>query len=449
MRSALVLVLIFAGLAGSLLSRHIGLLNYVWFSLFRPIEWIWWNVYWMRLSLVSGLMLIVPCLLTGKLPNVTHPISLLSWAFMGTVVIAHYTSYLASNLDWVDQFFRLLLVVTLSITLVDTKAKLTHLVAVIAGSFAFFSAKAGVSYLMGGGAVFAEGQAGAFADNNGYALAVNMAIPLMAAAGTTLQWNVPALKRIRQGFLVSIPLSVLTVIGTMSRAGLLGLAALGVVFVGLQRRPLLWGGGVLTVAALTFAVAPLPEGYLERMQTIRTYEEVGEGSALSRFHYWHIAVVMVERHPFGVGLRRYDEAYDAHDDSAGAWGFSRSVHNSHLEVLAELGYMGFVLWLVIFAYAFWACLKVRFGAVSLPGLSDDDRALYVNLSTAYMASMFAFIVGGSFIAAANNDLTWMTFGCIAITERLYRADVAALRPARVATDRAAAVVPRPQRKAIA
>lgn len=449
MRSALVLVIIFLGFAGSVVSRHFALLNYVWFSLFRPVEWMWWNVYWMRLSLVAGLLFLVPNLLSGKLPNFTHPISLLCWAFFGTVLVAHQTSYLASPIDWVDQFFRLLLVVTMSITLVDTKKKLTQLVAVIAGSFAFFSAKAGVMYMLGGGVQFAAGQAGAFVDNNGYAMAVNMAMPLMAATGAILQVDVPYLKRIRQAFFVSIPFSVLTVIGTMSRAGLLGLGALAAATVMLTRRPFMWGGGLLVAGALTLAVAPLPEGYLERMNTIRTYEEVGEGSALSRFHFWRIALVMVERHPWGVGLRRYDNAYDDHDDSAGYWGSGRSVHNSHLEVLAEMGYLGFILWIVIFIYAFLACLRVRYGAVSLPGLSDDDRKLYVTLATAYMTSMFAFIVSGSFIASANNDLTWMTFGCIAITERLYRADVAALRPARITTDRAVAVLPKPRRQAIA
>lgn len=449
MRSALVLILIFLGFAGSVVSRQLGLLNYVWFSLFRPVEWIFWDVYWMRLSLVSGLLFVVPCVLTGKLPNVTHPISLLSWAFFGTVLIAHQTSYLASPIDWVDQFFRLLLVVTMSITIVDTKKKLSQLVAVIAGSFAFFSAKAGVVYILGGGVQFAEGQAGAFIDNNGYAMAVDMAMPLMAATGTVLQANVPYLKQIRQGFFLSIPFSVLTVIGTFSRAGLLGLGALAVTAVALTRRPFLWGGGLLVGGALTLAVAPLPQGYLERMNTIRTYEEVGEASALSRFHFWRIALVMVERNPWGVGLRRYDNAYDQHDDSAGYWGTGRSVHNSHLEVLAEMGYLGFILWIVLFIYAFLACLRLRYGAVSLPGLSDDDRKFYVTLATAYMASMFAFIVSGSFIALANNDLTWLTFGCVAITERLYRADVLALRPARVSTDRAAAVLPRPRRQAIA
>jgi putative inorganic carbon (hco3(-)) transporter len=449
MRSIFVLFLIAIGFTGAVVSRHYGLLTYVWFALFRPVDWMWWNVAPLRLSLVAGLLFLVPCILTGKLPNVTHPMSILSSLFFGTVVVAHYTSYLPSNLDWVDQFARLLIVCTLSITLVDTKKKLSQLVAVMAGSFAFFSAKAGFFFLLGGGVQFSAGQAGAFIDNNGYALAVNMAIPLMAAAASTLQADVPYLKQFRQSFLLCIPFSIMTVIGTMSRAGLLSLGALAVVVTILQRRPFLWAGGMLLGGLLTYAVVPLPEGYVDRMQTIQTYEQVGEGSALSRFHFWRIALVMAERHPFGVGLRRYDDAYDDHDDTAGYWGSHRSVHNSHLGVLAEQGYAGFALWILTFAYAYWTCMRVRFGATSLPGLSDEDRRFYVTIATAFMASMFAFIVGGSFIAASNNDLTWLTFACIAILQRLYRADAAALREKPIATDRAAAVVPRPRRQAIA
>lgn len=450
MRSLFVLALIAIGFAASVVSRQAALLTYVWFSLFRPMEWMWMDLSSLRLSLVAGLLLIVPCIFTFKFPNFTHPLNLLAWMFLGTVLTAQYTTYLKLEIDWVDQFVRLLVVSTLMITLVKTREQLSQLVAVIAGSFAFFSAKAGLTSLLGGGVQFAAGQAGAFVDNNGYALAVNMAMPLMAASAVTLQAPLPGLDKWRKSFIVAIPLSILTVISTMSRAGLLALGTLGVVTALLQRRPVMWLTGMIVGGGLVFTLAPKPEGYMDRMQTITTYEEVGEGSALGRLHFWAVARDMVKANPYGVGLRAYDTAYDDYDFSSGAYGHNRSVHNSHFQVLAEEGYAGFAVWVFAFVYAGWICMRTRFGAASLPGLSDEDRRYYMSMSTAFAASMAAFIVGGTFIAAANNDLTWMTFGAVATLDKIYRQHVQSLKPATVAPDRAAPVVPRAaRRKAIA
>jgi O-antigen ligase len=276
-----------------------------------------------------------------------------------------------------------------------------------------------------------------------------MAIPFMAAAAATFQAPVPGLAYWRKGFIAAIPLSVITIVFTMSRGGLLALGTLAIVASLLQRRPMLWLAGLTLAGALTYAVAPLPEGYVDRMQTITTYEQVGEGSALGRLHFWRVAWLMAKDNPWGVGLRRYDWVYDAYDDSNGAYGFSRSVHSSHLAVVAELGFLGFGLWIVIFVYAFWVCMRIRFSAVKHPGLNDEDRKYYLAMSTAFAASMMAFVVGGAFIAAANNELTWLTFAMIAALDRIYCAHVRALQQPAAEVERVAPVVPRPRRKAIA
>lgn len=449
MRSLFVVILIAIGFTGSIFSRHVGLLTYVWFSLFRPVDWIYWNLAPFRLSLVSGLLLLVPSLLSGILPNLTHPISILSWLMLGVTLVAQTTSYLEPGWDWVDQFARLVVVSTLAVSLLTTRARISQFVAVLAGSFAFFSAKAGVVALVSGGVQFSEGQAGTFVDNNGYAMAVNMAIPLMAVTGTTLLGKIPYLKQVKFGFLVAIPLSVFTVIGTMSRAGLLALATLALIAALLQRRPLLWTAGLMVAGVLTYNFAPMPAGYMERVSTITSYREVNEGSALSRLHFWRIAGKMAAAHPLGVGLRQYDRAYDDHDDSGGAYGLARAVHNSHLQVLAELGYAGFVLWIVTFLYAISAGLRIRFTAAKLAGLTDEERTFYVSMSTALVASMCAFIVGGTFIAAASNELTWLTFAGLAALQREFVIRARALAPARTWAVRPTPAMPPPRRKAIA
>ena len=155
MRSIFILILIGLGLAGGLVSRHVALLAYVWFSLFRPVEYAWVDLSALRLSLVTGLVLLVPSLLTGVFPNVTHPLSVLSWLFMACVLVAQSTTFLPTDWSWVDQLARLLVVSGLSVSLATTKPRLSQLIAVIAGSFAFYSAKAGLVSMLGGGVQFA------------------------------------------------------------------------------------------------------------------------------------------------------------------------------------------------------------------------------------------------------------------------------------------------------
>lgn len=451
MRTIFVLTLSAIGIGGAIVSRHLALLSYVWFSLFRPLEWIFIDLSQFRPSLVVGLLLLIPSLATGRFPNVTHPISLMSWLFLGTVLAAQYTTPVFAPFEgwgFVDQFARLLIVSLLAVTLLDTKQRVTQYLAMIAASIGFYSAKGGVTSILVGGASFQLG-IGAFPDNNDYALAVNMAIPMMAAAASTLQVPFPGIKYIRKGFLLAIPLSILTIISTGSRGGLLALGTLAVTMALLQKRRVQWLSGMALAAVLLYNFAPMPQGYLDRMNTIRSYDQSEDGgSALGRLHFWHVATIMAEKNPLGVGLRFYNLAYDSYDDGGGLHGSGRSVHSSHFQVLAEMGYAGLILWIGLFAYSLYVCLRVRFAAAKLQGLSDDDRHYYMVTSTALAASIFAFLVGGTFLAAAANDLTWLTFGAVAALHRVYLAQERALRPAVVA-DRAAAVVPRARRKAIA
>ncbi|MFN7978436.1 MAG: O-antigen ligase family protein [Vicinamibacterales bacterium] len=458
MRAAFVLLFSIIGLGGALASRHLGLLFYVWFTLFRPIEYSYLALYPLRLPLVSGILLLVPSMFTGKFPNITHPLTAMSWLIWVCVIVAQLTTpviYLGfaarynyvPTWEYVDQFTRLLLVSTLAVTLLDTKDKMRQYVAIMAASLGFYSAKGGLAAILAGGLQYAEG-IDAFPDNNDYALAVNMAIPLMAAAAVTLKAPLPGLKHIRKAFFIAIPLSVITIIATNSRGGLVALTALALVAALLQERRFTWLGGIVLSAVLLYNFAPMPEGYIDRISTINKVEETNETSALGRLHFWHVARIMAANNPLGVGLRYFNLAYDEYDDMNGAHGVARAVHSSHFQVLAELGYLGMALWIGLFGYAVTVCLRIRFAAAKLAGLSDEDRHFYMTMATAFVASMLAFLVGGAFLAAAFNDLTWLTFGGVAALQRLFRADQQSLRPPVIA-DRAAPVIPRPRRQAIA
>src|SRR5579863_1623481 len=69
-------------------SRLRALLMYLWYGFFRPQDWIYVDITSLRLSLMYGLILLIPALFTGVFPNVTHPLSVGSLAFLGAALLA-------------------------------------------------------------------------------------------------------------------------------------------------------------------------------------------------------------------------------------------------------------------------------------------------------------------------------------------------------------------------
>lgn len=430
LRTIFVAVLLAVGIVASLWNRFAALLVYVWFALFRPQEWMWVDVTSLRLSLLLGALLVIPSLLTGIFPAIAHPLSLGAIATFGAALVAQVN---AVNPDlgwiWIDQFGRLILVSLFATTLVNTPRRFILLTAVIAFSIGFHSGKAGVAFLIGGGVQFYDGLAGAFVDNNGYALAIAMIVPFLISVWQNLRTGSPIERWAARGFLVAVPFSMLTVIGTFSRSGFLALGLVMLLFVLMQRRRAM----ALVIIVLALAVAlpfvPLPKGYLDRIETIQTYEEENETSALSRLHFWQVATEMVKDKPLGIGLRNFESTYDRYDTRQGEFGVRRSVHSSHFQVLAELGMIGAVAWLGLFGYAGLIALRVRRYAFAATDLTPQERTFYFTSANMLLVSMAGFIVGGAFIALALNDLTWYTFAMTASLDRMQRARALAGAPA--------------------
>jgi probable O-glycosylation ligase (exosortase A-associated) len=417
LRSLFILGIMIPGVIAAIRERFAALLLYLWFALFRPQEWLWIDVSRLRLSLVLGVILVAPALATGVWPNLSHPLSLGTFAFFVSGILAQFgATDPALGWAWLDFQARLTVICLLTVTLITTRQRLLLVIAVVGGSLGFHAAKAGVASALGGGVRFHDGLAGAFPDNNGYALATVMVMPLMLAVAQNLEdrwiW-------IRRGLYAAVPLCAITVVSTFSRGGFVALAVATLAFVMLQRRRVMALVGMTVLAGIAFLVVPVPEGYFDRLETIQTYEEVEDDSALGRLHFWQVAVIMAESRPFGVGLRNFEAAYDQYDFSNGQFGRGRSVHNSHFQVLAELGFPGAVIWGALFIAAFSMALRVRRRS-KRPDLTPEESRFFFTFSNALIVSMVGFLIGGSFVASALNDVTWLTFAMVASLDRLAR-----------------------------
>lgn len=413
-RTAIVILCCVLGFGAALRSRFGALLFYMWIAFFRPQEWVWVSIEFLRLSFISGLLVIVPSLLTFRLPTLSHPLCFGSLLFVLCATVG-YQSAVEPDVSWywVVYVFTLVVVTSFMVTLTDTPRRFVLLLGMITGSFAFYSAKAGLVALLAGGARFGSGLAGAFSDSNAYATGAVMIIyPLIfVAQNVKTRW-------IRYGMWAAAPLTALTVVSTFSRAGFLALVLSGLVFILLQRRR-----GLLLFAAalcvpLALIVVPIPEGYFDRLQTIRTYEEVDETSALSRLYFWQVALKMAAAKPLGIGPWQYEANYD-HYDELGIYGSRRSVHNSFLQALTEAGWAGGSTFVLLFVASWRILFRLRAQARSDTADANWQHFL-LTASNALIASMVGFVIGGNFIAMAYNDLTWITFGLVATLDLLAR-----------------------------
>jgi putative inorganic carbon (HCO3(-)) transporter len=435
LRTLFILLILIPGFAFAIRDRFAALLLYLWFAFFKPLDWLWMDLSGLRLSLVTGLMLVVPCLFTGILPHLTHPLSLGQLLFLAAALVAQMQAIdQAMGWQWIDFFARLTLVCLFAITLITTPQRLLWTLAVVSGSVGFYAAKAGVFSLLGGGVRFVDGLAGSFADNNGYALGTVMIMPLLLAVAL----NAPLLfdaKRawmtpwVRRGIFLALPLCAITVVSTFSRGAFLAIAAAVLVFIALHPQRVRLSLGLAALLFVALSLVPIPDGYFDRLETIKTYEQINEESALSRFHFWQVAVRMANEQPFGIGLRNYEATYDAYDDSYGQYGHNRAVHSSHFQVLSELGYAGAIVWVLQFAIAFRIVFRLRRYSKTV-GLTASTARFLESVAHCLSASMAAFLVGGNFVSLAVNDLTWVTFALLAALDRMAPALCGAASPQR-------------------
>lgn len=457
LRILFILMILIPGLVAALASRYWALLLYIWNALFRPQDFLWISTSRdLRLSLILGLLLVVPSLLTGVLPNVTHPLSLGAIAFLGSGLLAQTNAIdPVVGWNWVDAHARLTIVCLLATTLARTPRHLMGILAVMAGSIGFYSTKAGIASMLGGGVRYGEGIDGTFVDNNGFALATGMIIPFFVALGQNAYLAFGGLvtahliRWIRLGLYIAVPLCIYTVVSTFSRGGFLGLAAIALAYALFHPRRVRMVAALALLAALMLVI-PLPEGYLDRISSIKEFQEDSvnnpqEDVTEGRFYLWGLAIEMVKDKPLGIGMRNFHALFGSYDELHGTYGNRRDVHSSHFQVLVEHGYLGAATWIFLFAYSSFVGLRVRRRSRT-PGLSVEHRTFLETVPTAMVVSMAGFVIGGSTISAALNELTWLTFALMAAIDRLSKQLCASAQPA---APQSSAVTLRPTMRAVA
>lgn len=294
------------------------------------------------------------------------------------------------------EFTKIVVIALFTTGMVSSRERLRMLLWVIAISFAFFGFKSGVvGILTGGSTQILQGPGGMLKDNNDFALALSMGIPMMVMLGRSERRDV-----MRKALLVCVPLTMITIALTHSRGGFLAMAV-GIFVLIARSRNKIAGFAMVALVGLG-GVLLAPKDIVERIQSIGEYEE--DSSAQARFAAWRTAGVMIRANPvFGVGFGHFQDNYNRYDpartDAELDLHKSHVAHNSYLQIWAECGTPTFLLYLSLILLSFLDLWAVR-------GMAKTrfHSSWILNYTTMFEASLTTFMLGSVFLNRAHFDL---------------------------------------------
>jgi probable O-glycosylation ligase (exosortase A-associated) len=308
----------------------------------------------------------------------------LGWMTL-TTLNAHYPQFAQEQLSKVVKIFLMIFVATL---VINRRERLVALVWVIALSIGFYGVKGGIFTLVTGGAYRVQGPLGTFiGGNNELGLAMVVTVPLLyfCYQSTTRRW-------MRVGMLGAIALTIIAILGTQSRGALVGLCAMGLIFWIKSRHK--WQIALLILFATVVAVPFMPDTWLERMSTIRTFEE--DRSAQGRINAWQMAFNMARAEVMGGGFESFQAL--EFDKYAPLAALTFDAHSIYFEVLGEHGFPGLAIYLAL-AFVTWRgaskVMRTCTGNLDLRWLAD--------LMAMTQVSLLAYLVAGSFLGMAYFD----------------------------------------------
>jgi probable O-glycosylation ligase (exosortase A-associated) len=280
-----------------------------------------------------------------------------------------------------------------------------RLIWVIVVSIGIYGVKGGLWALMTGGMYRVRGPEYTFIeDNNDIALALVTIIPLMRylQLRTEQKW-------VRLGLSVAMGLSALAAIASYSRAGMLALVAVCIFLVLKSRKKLVFGtcllGGMIAIVQF------MPAEWMDRMNTIKTYQT--DNSALGRLNAWGFAWNLARARPItGGGFRCFTPKFflqyapDPND--------YHEAHSVFLKILAEHGFPGLTLFLLLAACTWRSATWVRRHGRAMNLLWATDLASMIQVS------LLGYGVGGAFSNLAYFGLSYHLMAIIVLCKAMIK-----------------------------
>ena len=413
MRDIALILIVFGSLPVIFLRPWVGILMWSWISFMNPHRLTWSFAYDFPFAAVVGGATILAWIFSRepkRFPVTAITVLLILFAIWVNITTVFAILPDEAAVKW-DRVMKIWVMTFLALFLMGSRERIHLLVWVVAGSIAFYGIKGGAFTLLTGGGYTVFGPPRSFmGDNNAFALASIMILPLLRylQLTATRRW-------LRWGLLAALLLVPVAVLGTYSRGAFLGLGAMLLVMWVKSRRRLAvaLAGLVVAVVALSF----MPGKWVERMESIQNYEQ--DASAMGRFDAWRFALSLAAKRPLGGGflVNRDEELFmRLVPDAARA----RAFHSIYFEVLGEHGYVGLFLFLMLGMAGL-----VTAGQIVRRTRDRPDLSWARDLGAMCQVSLVGYAASGLFLNLAFFDLYYSVLAIIVLTQQVVKREIEA------------------------
>lgn len=419
MRDLLVIAIFSIGVLAALRRPYIGALLWVWIGLMNPHRMGWGIAYSFPFAMVAAIVLVISMAINPKqvrLPSggpVVVLLMLVAWmgitSFGAILVEPSMSKYIET--------LKVLLMALVVASVVRTREQIVGLVTLVAASIAFFGVKGGVFTVLTGGGYRVWGPPSSVIEgNNELAVALIITVPLIYFLATQValvrQLPFPGMrwfseKPMRLALYGMMVLCLIAALGSHSRGALLAMAAMGTMLWWRSKSKVAMG--LLALLMVAVALAFMPEGWMERMHTIGSYEE--DASAMGRINAWTMAINIANHRLLGAGFETASPIiylqYAPNPD------FVIVAHSIYFQMLGEHGYIGLALYLL-----FWLLTYRMAGRLIRLSAGRDDLRWAEMLGSMSKVSLAGFAVGGAFLSLAYWDMPYYLMVILMCCERL-------------------------------
>lgn len=404
MRDIFVLSIVLLGGVIALRKPWIGIMLWTWLSIMNPHRYTWGIAFEAPVAAFAAITTVIGFLVTReRFWPLREPASVMLVLLMIWMTLSWLTGIDPAHdySEW-KKVMKIDGMIILSLAVLHTKQHILGLVWVAAGSLAILGAKGGLFTLLTGGDHRVWGPLDSFVeDNNAFALALIMTIPLLRFLQLQLtnKWG-------RLAMTVLMLLCAVAAIGSYSRGAFLAISAMGFAL-WWRGKGKMWVGLVMVVGAVLL-VGFMPDAWMHRMEAIADYEQ--DDSALGRFSAWWVAWNIAPHYPFGAGfdLARPDifALYSPYPTRIHA------AHSIYFQMLGNHGYGGVLLFLGIWLSSWWSAGWLRSRAKAIP-----QAAWCAELGGLCQVSLVGYAVGGAFLNLAYFDLPYNIMVVILLARR--------------------------------
>lgn len=389
-----------------------------WLAYFNPHRYAWGVAHDFPVAIIIAVPTLIGTIFAAKNRNFLTRESLvlcMLWAWFVVTTInllmtPAFAGHAAEAKEHLGIVSKILLMTFVTILLVISREKLRMLVLVIIASFGVRAVVAAAFFIATGGQYKIWGPEGTFlADNNDFALGLNMTIPMFVyfARSEPRRW----LRVIVYIMLVCV---VISVIGTYSRGGLIGLS---VVILALMLKSRRKAVSILLVAfgafcLLTFATLQ----WKERMGDF-LHGDLDE-SAESRLAVWQAGWNLARAYPLTGG------GFDVYTDpniivrylpSDRPDALLHGPHSIYFQMLGEQGFAGLGLFLMLLGGCYLRLRKLRRAAAQ-----REELSWIAPYASMFEISLLAYMFNGATLGRAYFDYFFEIVACVVVLDLLFR-----------------------------